>query len=71
MSRIGNKTVSIPSGVEVTVNDKNVSVKGPKGTLDFTHANGVNVKVENQEIIVVYHSFSLFCSIFWSNSNAF
>ena len=52
MSRIGNKTISIPAGVEVTVNDKNISVKGPKGTLDFTYVNGVSVKVENQEIIV-------------------
>ena len=34
MSRIGNKTITIPSGVEFTVADGNeVTVKGPKGTL--------------------------------------
>ena len=34
MSRIGNKTITIPAGVEVTVAAGNeVTVKGPKGTL--------------------------------------
>lgn len=34
MSRIGNKTITIPAGVEVSVSDSNeVSVKGPKGSL--------------------------------------
>lgn len=34
MSRIGNKAITIPSGVEVTINAANeVTVKGPKGTL--------------------------------------
>ena len=34
MSRIGNKAISVPAGVEVTVADANVvTVKGPKGTL--------------------------------------
>lgn len=33
MSRIGNKPVQIPAGVEVAVNGNNVVVKGPKGQL--------------------------------------
>ena len=34
MSRIGNKAITIPAGVEVTVSEGNeVTVKGPKGTL--------------------------------------
>ena len=34
MSRIGNKAITIPEGVEVTVAEGNeVTVKGPKGTL--------------------------------------
>lgn len=33
MSRIGNAPVSVPSGVDVTVADGTVTVKGPKGTL--------------------------------------
>ncbi len=33
MSRIGNAPVAVPSGVDVTVADGNVTVKGPKGSL--------------------------------------
>ena len=33
MSRIGKKAITVPAGVEVTVNDHKVTVKGPKGTL--------------------------------------
>ena len=33
MSRIGNAPVTVPSGVEVTVSGRSITVKGPKGTL--------------------------------------
>ena len=33
MSRIGNKPITVPSGVEVTIAGQNITVKGPKGTL--------------------------------------
>ena len=34
MSRIGNKPIEIPEGVEVNVQGNHVTVKGPKGTLE-------------------------------------
>lgn len=34
MSRIGNKPITVPEGVEVTLNDNHIVVKGPKGTLE-------------------------------------
>ena len=39
MSRIGKKAVPVPAGVTVSVSGQNVSVKGPKGTLQrsFKH----------------------------------
>ena len=33
MSRIGNKVIALPAGVEITNNDNVVTVKGPKGEL--------------------------------------
>ena len=33
MSRIGKSPVNLPSGVEVSVADRTITVKGPKGTL--------------------------------------
>jgi large subunit ribosomal protein L6 len=43
MSRIGNAPVAVPSGVEVTVVDGNITVKGPKGTLSREIPGGIEV----------------------------
>lgn len=47
MSRIGRLPISIPSGVDVTVDGSLVTVKGPKGTL--THTVVEPISVERQE----------------------
>ncbi|MEI8103888.1 MAG: 50S ribosomal protein L6 [Candidatus Moraniibacteriota bacterium] len=52
MSRIGKKPVSIPQGVEVTVQVNQVAVKGPKGTLSLTAHNDVKVIVVENEVKV-------------------
>lgn len=47
MSRIGNKTITIPAGVTITVNPGNeVTVKGPKGELTrkFSEVIGINIE---------------------------
>ena len=47
MSRIGNKAISIPAGVTVTVADGNfVTVKGPKGELTATFNSDLEIIVE-------------------------
>ena len=52
MSRIGNRILAIPSGVEVTVDGNKVTTKGPKGTLEFNFKNeNVNVKVEDGKVV--------------------
>jgi large subunit ribosomal protein L6 len=43
MSRIGNAPVAVPSGVEVTVADGNITVKGPKGTLSREIPGGIEI----------------------------
>ena len=53
MSRIGNKTITIPEGVELTVTDGNeVTVKGPKGTLTRTFSSLMDITVENGVLTV-------------------
>ncbi|MCC3315881.1 50S ribosomal protein L6 [Nocardia africana] len=53
MSRIGKKPISVPAGVEVTIDGQQVSVKGPKGTLSHTVAEPITVtKAENGELEV-------------------
>ena len=46
MSRIGRKPINIPAGVEVKVNGNEVTVKGPKGTLDQTFNPKMAIAVE-------------------------
>ena len=50
MSRIGKKTIAVPSGVTVTLEGQTVSVKGPKGQLSWTVAEEIEVKHENGEV---------------------
>lgn len=43
MSRIGRMPITVPSGVEVTINGQQVSAKGPKGSLGLTVAEPIKV----------------------------
>jgi large subunit ribosomal protein L6 len=48
MSRIGVRPITIPAGVEVTVEDNNVvKVKGPKGELCSQIGSGMKVEIED------------------------
>jgi large subunit ribosomal protein L6 len=43
MSRIGRLPITVPSGVDVTLDGRNVTVKGPKGTLNHTVAEPIEI----------------------------
>ncbi|WP_159545916.1 50S ribosomal protein L6 [Streptococcus halichoeri] len=50
MSRIGNKVITMPAGVELTNNNNLVTVKGPKGELTREFNKNIEIKVEGNEI---------------------
>ena len=52
MSRIGNKPITVPEGVEVTLNENTITVKGPKGTLTKELHKNINVALEGNVINV-------------------
>ena len=53
MSRIGRLPVEIPAGVEITVAENNVvTVKGSKGTLTESLPVEMDIKVENNQVVV-------------------
>jgi large subunit ribosomal protein L6 len=53
MSRIGKLPVTVPSGVDVTIDEGNtVTVKGPKGTLSQQLAPSMKLERENGTILV-------------------
>ena len=56
MSRIGKKPITIPAGVEVTLNEKHLTVKGPKGTLERDIHPDVDVKIDAGVITVSVNS---------------
>lgn len=51
MSRIGERKLTIPEGVTVSVDGNNVTVKGPKGELSYTFSNLINVEVVDNTVL--------------------
>ncbi len=53
MSRIGKMPISVPAGVDVTIDNNNVvTVKGPKGTLTKALSNAMKIEKEGETITV-------------------
>jgi len=52
MSRIGRLPIDIPAGVDVTVDGPAVTVKGPKGELALTVASPIEVKLDDNQVLV-------------------
>ena len=52
MSRIGKQPVAIPSGVDVNLSGRTLTVKGPKGTLTQEVHPDVTVEINDGEVVV-------------------
>ena len=52
MSRIGNKPITVLDGVEVKIDGKHITVKGPKGTLERDIHENISLEMEGNEIKV-------------------
>ncbi|REJ05817.1 50S ribosomal protein L6 [Microbacterium bovistercoris] len=52
MSRIGRLPIEIPAGVTVSVDGREVAVKGPKGELTLQVASPIEVAVEENQVLV-------------------
>jgi large subunit ribosomal protein L6 len=52
MSRIGRLPITVPSGVDVTIDGRNVTVKGPKGSLSRALHPDITVSREDATIVV-------------------
>ncbi len=50
MSRIGKRPIDLPSGVDASVSGQKVSVKGPKGTREFTATDDVSINVDGNVV---------------------
>jgi len=52
MSRIGKSPITVPAGVDVSVADRRVTVKGPKGTLERELPGAITVRQEGEALLV-------------------
>ena len=52
MSRIGKQPIPVPSGVDVTIDDRLVVVKGPKGTLEHEVPETITVARDGDDLVV-------------------
>ena len=53
MSRIGKLPVTVPAGVDITIDGQNVAVKGPKGSLALTIAEPIQIARSDDGTIAV------------------
>lgn len=54
MSRVANSPVSLPKGVEVSINGSSVSVKGGKGAMEMTLTDGIGIDVNDDVAQITY-----------------
>jgi large subunit ribosomal protein L6 len=52
MSRIGRAPIAVPSGVEINIADRRVTVKGPHGTLSRPVPGDITVRQEDSNVLV-------------------
>jgi large subunit ribosomal protein L6 len=52
MSRIGKKPIVIPDNVKISVSGQAIQVEGPKGKLNYTLPERIEVKVENKTMLL-------------------
>ncbi len=52
MSRIGKAPIPVPSGVDVTIADRHISVKGPKGSLERDIPGEITVRQDGDVLVV-------------------
>ena len=54
MSRVAKNPIIIPDGVNISVDDKNVTVKGSKGELDLSLSLSISLNIDDNAITVSY-----------------
>jgi len=52
MSRIGKAPIPVPSGVEVSIEDRHITVRGPKGTLERDIPGSITVRQDGDQLVV-------------------
>ena len=70
MSRVGKVPVALPDKVELKVDGAFVSVKGPKGALDYTFTKKVKIELKDKNIVVTPVDESKESRALWGTTRA-
>ncbi len=70
MSRVGKKAISIPTGVEVKIENNQVKVKGPKGELEQVIPSEILVSQKDNEITIEVKEETKQSKAFWGLTRA-
>jgi large subunit ribosomal protein L6 len=68
MSRISKNPLTIPEGVDLTINGKDVKAKGKLGELSLKMVDEVNAKVDNGTVIVEKTANTKFANAMWATT---
>ena len=70
MSRIGQNPVNVHENVEVNFENKLLKLKGPKGMLEMEISNSVDLKIDNNNILVENKDHTLKGKANWGTTRA-
>jgi large subunit ribosomal protein L6 len=70
MSRIGNKPVSIPTGVSASVEGQTVKVKGPKGALQVVLPDDVGAQMDSDTLKIDIKAETIRARAMWGLSRS-
>ena len=70
MSRIGNRVITIPSDVTITLDGNKLTVKGPKGELTREFNKLINIEVKDNELTCKRANEDLFTKSIHGTTNA-
>ena len=52
MSRVGNQPIPVPSGVDVAIDVRAITIKGPKGELNMDLPEGITARQDGDELVL-------------------
>ena len=70
MSRVGKQPISIPQGVDIKIEDRNVKIKGKKGELEAIIPKGIGINVDDGKIVVSVKGGLKEYNAFWGLSRS-
>ncbi len=65
MSRIGKKPVPVPAGVTASIDERTLSIKGPKGQLSMSMSDDISYTIESGQIAVMPANETKRARAFW------